>query len=117
MLTKLDPLFLISGEPLPSTAFDYYTSCLIRDLNSYVAQTYTNYDLVSKGVNSVDASDLENNLNGFIGGSTLGVHSQGILQSVASWAQFTCRSRILYGGPCIPTSIVSTQAGSQLTQR
>lgn len=71
----IDPLFLVSGQPLPNTTYNYNASCLIRDLNSYVAQTYTNYDLVETTAHSANASDLEFNLNGVIGGSSLGVHS------------------------------------------
>lgn len=77
ILTALDPLFLVSGQPLPATAFNYNASCLIRDLNSYVAQTYTNAGLVSKAAHSADAATLETNLNGVIGGNSLGVHSAG----------------------------------------
>jgi len=74
-LAYIDPLFLISGDPLPPTTYNYNASCLIRDLNSYVAQTYTNYGLVQTTAHSADAATLELNLNGVIGGSSLGVHS------------------------------------------
>lgn len=77
LLILSDPLFLISGQSLPNTTFNYNASCLIRDLNSYVAQTYTNYGLVTQAAHSSNASALESNLNGIIGGSTLGVHSAG----------------------------------------
>lgn len=73
----IDPLFLISGQALPPTTYNYNASCLVRDLNSYAAQTYTNHSLVQTTAHSVNASDLENNLNGVIGGSSLGVHSAG----------------------------------------
>lgn len=76
-LGYIDPLFLIGGTPLPPTAYDYNASCLIRDLNSYVAQTYTNYDLVVNATHQPDAQALELALNGVIGGSSLGVHSAG----------------------------------------
>lgn len=48
---------------------------MIRDLNSYVAQTYTTYAEVLNTTHSPDAAALEYNLNGVIGGSSLGVHS------------------------------------------
>jgi len=76
-LGYIDPLFLISGQALPPTAYDYNASCLIRDLNSYVAQTYTDYAHVETAAHSANASELEYNLNGVIGGSLLGVHSAG----------------------------------------
>jgi tyrosinase len=73
----IDPLFLISGAALPPNTYAYNASCLKRDLNSYVAQTYTNEALVVNTVYSASASALEYNLNGVIGGSSLGVHSAG----------------------------------------
>lgn len=76
-LGYIDPLFLISGQPLPPTAYNYNASCLIRDLNQYVDSTYCNTALVEQTVHSASAADLENNMNGVIGGSTLGVHSAG----------------------------------------
>lgn len=73
----IDPLFLISGAPLPANTYAYNASCLKRDLNTFVAQTYTNAGLVSKTAHSTSAANLELNLNGVIGGSSLGVHSAG----------------------------------------
>jgi len=73
----IDPLFLISGQPLPNNTYAYNASCIIRDLNQYVAQTYTNLDLVLNTTHAPSAADLEYDLNGVIGGSSLGVHSAG----------------------------------------
>lgn len=76
-LGYIDPLFLISGAALPNTTYNYNASCIIRDLNQYVAQTWTNLTDVLTTVASPDAATLEYNLNGVIGGSSLGVHSAG----------------------------------------
>lgn len=76
-LAYIDPLFLINGTPLPPTTYNYNASCLIRDLNTYVAQTWTNYGEVVNATYAPDAQALEYALNGVIGGSSLGVHSAG----------------------------------------
>jgi tyrosinase len=74
-LANIDPSLLLTGSPLPPTAFDYAPNCLIRDLNQYVAQTWTNLDQVNAAAHAVNASDFEFQLNGIIGGSSLGIHS------------------------------------------
>lgn len=71
----IDPLFLISGSPLPNNTYAYNSSCLTRDLNSYAAQTWTNYAEVINTTHAPDAATLEYDMNGVIGGSSLGVHS------------------------------------------
>lgn len=76
-LGYIDPLFLISGQPLPANAYNYNASCITRDLNQYVANTWTNLTDVLNTVASPDAASLEYNLNGVIGGSSLGIHSAG----------------------------------------
>ncbi|KAK5090864.1 hypothetical protein LTS08_002226 [Lithohypha guttulata] len=71
----IDPLFLISGAPLPKNTYDYNPNCLSRDINAYAAQTWTNYSEVVMTSHSPNAQALEFNVNGVIGGSALGVHS------------------------------------------
>ncbi|RMZ77136.1 hypothetical protein DV737_g4514, partial [Chaetothyriales sp. CBS 132003] len=70
----IDPLQLTLGS-LPENAFAYNASCLRRDLNDYVAETYTNEALVANATHAPDAAAFELALNGIIGSSSLGVHS------------------------------------------
>lgn len=76
-LNFISPLFLVSGAPLPQSAYDYKPQCMVRDLNQYVKDTYETAALVSKTVRSRSAEELELNLNSVIGGTSLGVHSGG----------------------------------------
>lgn len=76
-LDFISPLSLVSGQPLPQSAYDYKPQCLVRDLNQYVKDTYETAALVSKTVQSRSAAELELNFNSVIGGSSLGVHSGG----------------------------------------
>ncbi|RMZ92095.1 hypothetical protein DV736_g650, partial [Chaetothyriales sp. CBS 134916] len=70
----IDPVQLTLGY-LPDNAFAYNASCLRRDLNDYVATTYTNQELVANATHAPDAAAFELALNGIIGSSSLGVHS------------------------------------------
>lgn len=74
-LANIDPSVLINGTPLLPTAFDLVPNCLVRDLNQYVAQTYTNQAQLVAATHAVSAADFEFQLNGVIGGSSLGIHS------------------------------------------
>jgi tyrosinase len=74
-LALIDPSVLLEGTPLSPTAFDLSPGCLVRDLNAYVAQTYTNWTELISAVYSPSASDFEYQLNGVIGSSSLGIHS------------------------------------------
>ncbi|RMZ78954.1 hypothetical protein DV737_g3722, partial [Chaetothyriales sp. CBS 132003] len=67
--------YVIEGLPLPSTAFQKNVSCLTRDLNTYAAQTYTNYDLLQEAMESPNISDFTTQINGIFGGDALGLHS------------------------------------------
>ena len=73
-MLSIDPSWILNGS-LPSTAFDYNPNCLIRDLNQYVIDTYTNANETSLTVHSTGAENLEFNLNGVIGSPSLGIHS------------------------------------------
>jgi len=73
-LAFIDPSQLATGT-LPAGAFDYSPSCLMRDLNAYVSQTYTNQAEVVAASHATNASDLEYLLNGVIGSNSLGIHS------------------------------------------
>ena len=66
---------LIQGGALPPTAFTKNESCLTRDLNSYVAQTQTNWTIFDGAVAAANLSDFDVLLNGVIGGGVLGLHS------------------------------------------
>lgn len=67
--------YVLDGLDLPSWAFQKNTSCLTRDLNTYAAQTYTNYDLLYQALNAATISDFSDQVNGILGGGTLGLHS------------------------------------------
>jgi tyrosinase len=67
--------FVINGLDLPPTAFQKNVSCLTRDLNTYAAQTYTNYDLLYSALAAPNISDFSNQINGILGGGSLGLHS------------------------------------------
>ncbi|RMD39541.1 hypothetical protein DV735_g5589, partial [Chaetothyriales sp. CBS 134920] len=73
-LGYIDPSQLVLGG-LPADAFAYNPSCLRRDLNNYVATTYTNYELVANATHAPSAAAFELAINGIIGSGTLGVHS------------------------------------------
>ena len=73
-LKFIDPSQLLKGG-LPADAFSYNPICLMRDLNAYVSQTYTNEQQVVAASHANNASTLEFLLNGVIGSSSLGIHS------------------------------------------
>lgn len=60
---------------LPKNAYALNESCLMRDLNPYVAETWTNMTQVVDTTYSSSAYALELALNGVIGSASLGVHS------------------------------------------
>jgi tyrosinase len=73
-LKFIDPSQLAQGT-LPADAFAYNDICLMRDLNAYVSQTYTNGTELVAAAHATNASDFEFLLNGVIGSSSLGIHS------------------------------------------
>lgn len=73
----IDPLFLLTGKPLPPNTFNLNESCLVRDLNQYVASTWTTPANVSAAVHAPSAAALEYAYNGIIGQAALGIHSAG----------------------------------------
>lgn len=66
---------ILAGLPLPPTAFNLNSSCLTRDLNSFVAKTWCNYTDVEIAVNSPSIADFSTGINGVLGGTELGLHS------------------------------------------
>ena len=70
----IDPTQLTIGG-LPADAYAYNEICLMRDLNAYVSQTYTNTAELSAAAHADNASHFEYLLNGVIGSSSLGIHS------------------------------------------
>ncbi|RMZ81889.1 hypothetical protein DV738_g2050, partial [Chaetothyriales sp. CBS 135597] len=70
----IDPSQLVTGG-LPDDAFAYNPSCLRRDLNNYVATTYTNQEHITKATHAATAADFELAINGILGSGSLGVHS------------------------------------------
>lgn len=71
--------FIASGYlrngTLPADAYALNPSCLQRDLNAFIASSYTNPSQVSAATHASGAAELEALLNGAIGGGALGVHS------------------------------------------
>ena len=67
--------FIVNGLDLPPTAFQKNVSCLTRDLNTYAAQTWTNYDALYEALASPNISDFSTQINGVVGGGKLGLHS------------------------------------------
>lgn len=73
-LTFIDASQLQTGT-LPPNPYALNTSCLQRDLNQYVATTWTNMAAVINATHASSAEAFELALNGVIGSSSLGVHS------------------------------------------
>lgn len=73
-LKFIDPTQLTTGT-LPADAYAYNNICLMRDLNAYVSQTYTNTGQLIAAAHADNASQFELLLNGVIGSSSLGIHS------------------------------------------
>jgi tyrosinase len=66
---------LLQGGELPPTAFTKNETCLTRDLNSFIAQTQTNWTLFNNALAAPSQAEFTLLLNGVLGGSTLGLHS------------------------------------------
>jgi len=66
---------IVQGLPLPDTAFNLNRSCLTRDLNTFAAQTWTNYTALYQALNAETLHDFDDLINGVVGGGTLGLHS------------------------------------------
>lgn len=78
MQTTMQPIpinYIIQGLPLPDTAFQLNQTCLTRDLNTYAAQTYTNETALEACLEADTAASFDEQINGVIGGGTLGLHS------------------------------------------
>jgi tyrosinase len=72
---KFIPSSYLLNDTLPGDAFALNPNCLSRDLNVYVASTYTNSDLTVAATHASDGEDFELALNGIIGQASLGIHS------------------------------------------
>lgn len=66
---------LISGGPLPSTAFDKNESCLTRDLNPIIAQATLNQTAIDNAIAAPDQETFQFLLNGSPIQQILGIHS------------------------------------------
>ncbi|KAJ9653346.1 hypothetical protein H2198_007435 [Neophaeococcomyces mojaviensis] len=67
--------FLLNGTTPPMSIYAKNESCITRDLNTFVAQTWTNYTAVQQAVEAPDLNTFEILLNGVVGGGQLGIHS------------------------------------------
>lgn len=74
-LNEIPITLLIFGGELPPTAFTKNETCLTRDLNSFIAQTTTNWTQFERAVNAPTQAAFELSLNGVLGGTQLGLHS------------------------------------------
>jgi tyrosinase len=61
----------------PVDRFDYTPRCLSRDLNTWVAETYTNQSDVNSLLSSSTIADFLSTMNGAPGTYALGVHGGG----------------------------------------
>lgn len=78
LITTMPPVsidYLINGTDIPHSVYDRVDSCLTRDLNTYAAQTWTNYTAVQVAVESPDLASFSQVINGVLGGTSLGIHS------------------------------------------
>lgn len=66
---------ILAGLPLPPTAFQLNETCLTRDLNTFVAKTWTNYTDLTAALTAANPSDFNDQINGVLGGTSLGLHS------------------------------------------
>lgn len=64
----------LSGGPLPPTAFNYNPACLTRDLNSYVANTFTTQAEVDAAIALPDIASFQDAINGNVTADNLGLH-------------------------------------------
>ncbi|KAK5937207.1 hypothetical protein PMZ80_010507 [Knufia obscura] len=67
--------FLLNGTAPPHSIYNKVEKCLTRDLNTFAAQTWTNYTAVQTAVEAEDIHTFEQLVNGVIGGGSLGIHS------------------------------------------
>jgi tyrosinase len=67
--------YILQGLPLPDTAYQLNQSCLTRDLNTFAAQTWCNYTALNLALESNDLADFDAQINGVLGGGSLGLHS------------------------------------------
>ena len=78
MITTLNPIpiqALLLGTGVPPGAYVRNDTCLTRDLNDFVATTYTNWTEFDAAIATPDQSSFATALNGVLGGSSLGLHS------------------------------------------
>jgi len=66
---------IVQGLPLPPTAFNLRPNCLTRDLNTYAAQTWCNYDALYSALDAPTIANFSTQVNGVPGGGSLGLHS------------------------------------------
>jgi tyrosinase len=64
----------LSGGPLPPNAFDYSPTCLVRDLNTYVATTFTTQAEVDAAIALPDIASFQAAINGNVTADNLGLH-------------------------------------------
>lgn len=69
---------LVFAGILPSNWSDYTPHCLSRDLNTYIAERYTNQTAVEQLIyNTSTIADFQDTMSGPVGTDVLGVHGGG----------------------------------------
>jgi tyrosinase len=81
-------LVFTANGVLPSWAFDYNPRCFSRDLNTYVAETYTNQSDVDALLDTQTIEDFQDVLSGVAGTLNLGPHGGGHLTMGAQGFDF-----------------------------
>lgn len=81
-------LIFQTGGVLPPTAFDYNPRCFSRDLNTYVAERYTNQSDVDALLATPTIEAFQDVLSGVAGTLNLGVHGGGHLTMGAQGFDF-----------------------------
>ncbi|KAK5058619.1 hypothetical protein LTR84_010882 [Exophiala bonariae] len=74
-MADISTSLIVQGLPLPDTAFNLNRSCLTRDLNTFAAQTWTNYTALYQALNADSLQTFDELINGVVGGGSLGLHS------------------------------------------
>ena len=86
---KSIPIAFLRNGTLPADAYAYQPNCLSRDLNAYIASTYTNPSSIQAATHAPDAEALEVAMNGAIGSASLGIHSGAHFQVGGSAGQMS----------------------------
>lgn len=77
-----------AGGVLPNGTFDYKPQCFGRDLNSYVAQTYTNQNVVDSLMATTSIGEFQDTLSGPLNSLDLGPYPGGHFSTGSNGSDF-----------------------------